>query len=154
MGGAGIHSARSASLLPQLHLQPCKTNLSIMPRKPNPVIKAADYKPFSDYIMLKPEQQAEKTEGGIIIPEQARRFLNEGQILKCGPDVTSELKPGMFVTFDSSSEYQLDLGEMVVFVVKESNVILYREDVAAKLFPASGVRDYDLKPTGSPLGKG
>lgn len=107
-----------------------------MPSKPNPIVKAADYNPFGDYIMLKPEQQAEKSDGGIIIPEQARRFLNEGQILKLGPQVTSDLKEGMFVTFDSSSEYQLDLGEMVVFVVKESNVILYRNDVAARLFPA------------------
>lgn len=106
------------------------------PRKPNPVVKAADYCPFGDYIMLKPEQQAEKSEGGIIIPEQARKYLNEGQILKVGPDVGTTLKEGMFVTFDSSSEYTLDLGEMVVFVVKESNVILFRHDITARLFPA------------------
>jgi len=105
-------------------------------RKPNPVVKATDYHPFGDYIMLKPEQEEEQTAGGIIIPEQARKFLNEGQILKLGPDVGSDLKEGMFVTFDSTSEYRLDLGEMVVFVIKESNVILFRNDIAAKLFPA------------------
>lgn len=108
-------------------------------RKPNPLVKPSAYECMDDFIMLEPEMEAEISEGGIHIPEQARKLLNEGKIVKVGPNTSSHLLKGMYVVFDSSSEYRLDLGGgTVVFVVKESNVILYRQgDVVSKLFPAA-----------------
>jgi len=107
-----------------------------MSSKPNPTVNPDDYLPFDDFIMLEPEQVPEKTDGGIIIPEQARAFLSEGKVLKVGGSVNSQIKPGMFVTFDAASEYRLDLGNKIVFVVRESNLILYRKDHTKTLFPA------------------
>lgn len=86
--------------------------------------------------MLEPQQEDEKTEGGIFIPEQARQYLNEGKIMKKGPHVSEHLNKGMYVVFDSSSEYRLELTKgVIVFVVREPNVILYRNDITSKLFP-------------------
>ncbi len=103
--------------------------------KPNP-IAADDYQPYADYLMLKPEQEAEKSEGGIIIPEQARKYLNEGKVLKVGPQVDTLISPGLFVTFEAASEYRLDLGNgNVVFVIKENSIILFRENRLGKIFP-------------------
>lgn len=86
--------------------------------------------------MLEPELEPEKTDGGIVIPEQVRKYLNEGKILKKGPNVSEHLQKGMYVVFDSSSEYRLELAKgVVVFVIREIHVILYRNDITSKLFP-------------------
>lgn len=117
-------------------------------RKPNPIVNPMDYECHEDYIMLEPEQEAEITDGGIVIPEQARKYLNEGKILKKGPHVGEHLQKGMFVVFDSSSEYRLELAKgVVVFVVKESNVILYRNDITSKLFPAAPPQKLTMPPS-------
>lgn len=110
-----------------------------MPTKPNPIVDPDDYQPLKDFLLLEPEQEAEVSEGGIIIPDQARHFLNEGKILKVGPDCSEALQPGMFVTFEGSSEYKLKLAkDLTIFCVRESNLILIREDKSAakRLFPA------------------
>lgn len=106
-----------------------------MPKKPNPIV-AEDYEPYEDYIMLEPEQEPEKSEGGIVIPEQARNYLNEAKILKTGPNVSEKLRPGMYVVFEKASEYRLQLGTQIIFVVKEPAIILHREDKIGALFPA------------------
>lgn len=131
MGGAGVTAPVPLTAFATLQF------MSNRKRKPNPVVPPEAYNPFTDYIMLEPELEAEVSDGGIHIPEAVRKFLNEGKILKKGPDVSDLLRNGMFVVFEQSSEYRLDIGGgKVVFVVKESNVILYREDVAGRLFPA------------------
>lgn len=108
-------------------------------RKPNPIVDPNSYEPLGDYIILEPEQEAEVSEGGIHIPEQARSYLNEGKVVKTGPDVSPNISKGKFVTFEASSEFRLKMAkDLVLFVVKESSLILIREDKVSKLFPAHG----------------
>lgn len=102
----------------------------------NPQPDTEDYNPARNFIIIRPEIEPEKTEGGIIIPEQARNFLNEGEILKTGPEVSSDLQPGMFITFTTQSEFRLKMNDgSLVFAVAEDNVILTRQP-RKKLFPA------------------
>lgn len=104
--------------------------------KPNPLVNPDDYHPYGTFIMLEPEYEPEISEGGIFIPEQARHTLNEGKVLKVGPEVSKEITPGMFLTFGASSEYKLALAkDVVVFVIPETAIILTRKDKASKLFP-------------------
>ena len=82
--------------------------------------------PDKDYMILQPELIAEKSEGGIIIPEQARRVLNEGVILKVGPLCSPHLKPGVRVVFTNSSDFSLKMeGDKTVSLVQETNVLMY-----------------------------
>lgn len=104
-----------------------------MPTKP---LTAKDYVPENDFILLLPEIEPEKSDGGIIIPEQARKTLDEGEIIATGPRVSEHLKLGMFIVFNKSSEYRLKLDDgTLVFAVSEINVILHRHPTKA-LFPA------------------
>lgn len=90
-------------------------------------LTVGDYNPAKNYFLVKPEMESEKSEGGIIIPEQARHMLNEGEVLKCGPECGSDIVPGMFITWAGNSEYKLDIEGATVIAVQESNVILTRQ---------------------------
>lgn len=95
----------------------------------------ADYSPAKDYLILKPELEVDHTESGIFIPEQARRVINEGEIIKCGPLVPDHLKTGMMVVFTQSSEYKLKLDDgSTVLVVSAENIILFRDAPTKKVF--------------------
>lgn len=86
--------------------------------------------PDKDYMILQPELIAEKSEGGIIIPEQARRVLNEGVILKVGPLCSPHLKPGVRVVFTNSSDFSLKMeGDKTVSLVQETNVLMYAKSL-------------------------
>lgn len=109
-------------------------------RKPNPIVDPNSYEPLGDYIILEPQQEDEISEGGIVIPDQARSYLNEGKVVKTGPDVSPNISKGKFVTFEAASEFRLKMAkDLVLFVVKESSLILIREDKVSKLFPQPSV---------------
>lgn len=96
--------------------------------KPTRTVPTNDYCPAADFLLIKPELAPDVSEGGIIIPEQAQRMLNEGEILKIGPNVSSIYKAGMFVVFSPASEYKLELEKGVfVLAVAEPNIMLYRQ---------------------------
>ena len=102
-----------------------------------PSASNADYSPVRDFILLRPEIEPDITEGGIVIPDQSRRTLNEGEIIKIGPECSAELKVGHHVVFSAASEYKLMMPDgTLVLVVSESNLILTRPPVK-KLFPAN-----------------
>lgn len=96
---------------------------------------STDYHPAADYVLIKPEKQPDHSEGGIFIPDQSRKTLNEGEIIECGPQVSDIFRKGMFVVFSPASEYRLELapGE-IVFAVSEPNIMLWREPKSS-LFP-------------------
>lgn len=106
-----------------------------MKSKPTRTVPPDSYLPAADFLLLDVAKEEEITEGGILIPEQARKFLHEGEILKVGPQVSPHFQKGMFVVFSPASEFRLEI-EKDVFVtaVAEPNIILYR-DPLQPLFP-------------------
>lgn len=105
-----------------------------MKSKPTRTVPPDSYLPAADFLLLDVAKE-EEVQGGIIIPEQARKFLHEGEILKVGPQVSPHFQKGMFVVFSPASEFRLEI-EKDVFVtaVAEPNIILYR-DPLQPLFP-------------------
>lgn len=119
-----------------------------MKSKPQRTVPADDYCPADNFLLIKPEHEEEQTESGIIIPEQARRMLNEGEILKVGPNVSDIYKPGMFVTFSPASEYKLELEKgVIILAVAEPNIMLYRQPLKS-LFPQSSFETFECSKCG------
>lgn len=83
-----------------------------------------DYSPFGDYLLLVPAESDAVSKGGIIIPEQSRRNMHEGTIIKLGPEAPSTLKEGMVIFFDQHSEYKIKDGEQLLYIVSAKNVLL------------------------------
>jgi chaperonin GroES len=64
-------------------------------------------KPLSDRVVVKPVEQEEKVQGGIIIPDTAKEKPQQGKVVAVGPGKVS------------------DSGEKVVMEVKEGDMVLY-----------------------------
>lgn len=92
--------------------------------------------PLKDFMLLRPIASADKSEGGIIIPDQARKTSNEGVILALGPLCSAEFRVGQHVVFHTHSEFQVKIDEQKVYVVQEVNVILCKaaSDIVEKVF--------------------
>lgn len=103
--------------------------------KPTRTVPANDYCPAAGYLLIQPEVDAAISDGGIHIPDQARKTLNEGQVLKVGADCGG-YAVGMFVVFEPASEHELEIEKGVrVLVVHINNVLMYRHHPQS-LFPA------------------
>jgi co-chaperonin GroES (HSP10) len=87
----------------------------------------------SDYIVLLPIEDAEKSEGGIFIPEQARRPLNYGTVVKIGETLMdtpeNELlqfcKIGTKVVFPLHVEHRIQHKRTTFYIIKADDVICY-----------------------------
>ena len=86
---------------------------------------AKPFNPVSTFLIVEPGKVEEKSEGGIIIPENARATLHDGVILKVGPRCSARYKPGDKIVFSKSSEYKLKVDKEVIFVVEECNILLH-----------------------------
>jgi co-chaperonin GroES (HSP10) len=90
-----------------------------------------EFFPVGSFIMITPALAAEVSSGGIFIPEQARASLNQGTIVRMGPDVPRCLpgdptgyKIGDVIMFVAHSEYKVALDGTEYKLVDASNVIL------------------------------
>lgn len=103
--------------------------------KPKRTISASEYMPAADFMILEPELEAEVSEGGILIPAQARRMLNEGRVIKIGPLVSPEFaamfnqQGDLYVAFSPATEYRFELEKgVVVIAVREQDITLWRRE--------------------------
>lgn len=53
---------------------------------------AVGIKPLADKVVIKPGQEEEKTPGGIVLPDTAKRKPQEGEVLAVGPGKWEEGK--------------------------------------------------------------
>ena len=77
------------------------------------------WKPRGSMLLLKPTLEAEKSEGGIIIPDAVRRKAQSGFIVKKGPEVDATLWIGDEVFFEQHQEYRIILDD-----IKEEAVLI------------------------------
>lgn len=78
----------------------------------------------SDYVLISPEPEKEKTDGGILIPESHRKFLPKGEVAFVGNKV-SDVSVGDYVSFeDFLGIFESPIGDFII--VKESGVV-YKE---------------------------
>lgn len=103
-------------------------------------------KPLQDWAVIKRSEAEEKTSGGIIIPEVAKEKPLEGVIVAIGPGrytlekgkekekkkkfVPTVLKPGEKVIYQKYAEREIELGNEVVTLVREEDILGTVEDYA------------------------
>ncbi len=89
------------------------------------------FRPLHDRVVVRPIEAAEKTAGGIIIPDTAKEKPQEGEIVSVGPGTRSEdgkvrpldVKAGDKILFGkwSGSEVKLDGEDLLI--MKETDIL-------------------------------
>lgn len=83
-----------------------------------------EFEVVSDYVLVSPEAEKEKTDSGVFIPESHRKFLPKGEVAFVGHGVDN-VSIGDYVSFeDFIGVFESPIGDFII--VKESGVV-YKE---------------------------
>lgn len=94
---------------------------------------AIKLKPLDDYVVVKPVEGEEKTEGGIVLPDTAKEKPQKGEIIAAGP--------GKLLKNGDRRPLSVKVGDMVLFgkwggndikIEGEELKILKESDILAK----------------------
>jgi chaperonin GroES len=89
-------------------------------------------KPLSDYVLLEPIKEEEKTKSGILLPETAEKEKPEqGKVVAVGPGrrVSSGkvldmfVKPGDKVLFTKYGPQEIKVGEKEYLIAKQEDIL-------------------------------
>jgi len=88
------------------------------------------FKPLHDRIAIKPIQQEEKTQGGIIIPDTAKEKPMQGEVIATGTGVRDtngtvqplEIKVGDKVLYGKWAGTEVKVNGQDLIIMKESDV--------------------------------
>jgi len=81
--------------------------------------------PVSDKVLVRPEAAEEMSEGGIVIPDQARQMPGRGEVVAVGRD-TEEVRVGEIVLYN---KYDISLVE----IEGEEFAILAEENLLVRI---------------------
>ena len=94
------------------------------------------YRPLADQVLVRPDPEQDKTRGGIVIPDVARKRLNRGTVVAVGPgprvhamrDVrcTMEIAEGDRVVYSAYAGNPLEEGvegDGKLLVMRESEIL-------------------------------
>lgn len=83
------------------------------------------FQPHGCTLLCKPIESAEKSKGGIIIPEQARNPLNQGVILSIGDQLSDEdWRVGQVVMWTQHAESKLRIDDIQLILVTVDSILL------------------------------
>lgn len=94
-------------------------------------------KPLMDNILIKPDKQAEQTEGGIILPKTADKDRPEqGTVVAVGPGkrndegeiIPVELKKGQKVLFTKYGPTEIKVDEQEYLIAKQDDILAVIEE--------------------------
>ncbi len=88
-------------------------------KKGEPVMK---FKPLKDRVFVKYSDEAEKTAGGIYIPESAKEKPQKGVIEAVGSEV-KEIKVGDVILFDKYSGSKINIDNNEYLIIKEEDIL-------------------------------
>ncbi len=80
------------------------------------------FKPLKDRVFVKYSEEAEKTAGGIYIPESAKEKPQKGVIEAVGSEV-KEIKVGDTVLFDKYSGSKINIDNNEYLIIKEEDIL-------------------------------
>lgn len=88
-------------------------------------------KPLADRVVVKPMEQEEKQQGGIIIPDTAKEKPQEGEIIAVGPGkvsdsgqkVAMEVKKGDRVLYGKYSGTEVTVDKEDYLIMRESDIL-------------------------------
>ena len=89
------------------------------------------FRPLHDRVLVRRIEAAEKTSGGIIIPDTAKEKPQEGEIVSAGPGTRSEngtmmpldVKTGDKILFGKWSGTEVKIDGEDLIIMKESDVL-------------------------------
>jgi chaperonin GroES len=87
--------------------------------------------PLSDYVLVKPKEEAEQRVGMIIIPDTAQEKPAEGEIIAVGPGrvakdgkvIPLEVQIGNKVIYRKHAGTEAKVGEAEYLIIKESDIL-------------------------------
>jgi chaperonin GroES len=88
---------------------------------------SVNVKPLHDRVIVKPEEKAEKTAGGIIIPDTAQEKPQRGEVVAVGSGKVDEpltVKVGDTVLFGKYSGTEIELEGNKYLLMKESDIFV------------------------------
>ena len=80
------------------------------------------FKPLKDRVFVKYSEEAEKTAGGIYIPESAKEKPQKGVIEAVGSEV-KEIKVGDTILFDKYSGSKVNIDNNEYLIIKEEDIL-------------------------------
>ena len=80
------------------------------------------FKPLKDRVFVKYSEEAEKTAGGIYIPESAKEKPQKGIIEAVGSEV-KEIKVGDVILFDKYSGSKINIDNNEYLIIKEEDIL-------------------------------
>ncbi len=80
------------------------------------------FKPLKDRVFVKYTDEAEKTAGGLYIPDTAKEKPQKGQVEAVGSEV-KEIKVGNTVLFDKYSGSKVNIDNNEYLIVKEEDIL-------------------------------
>jgi chaperonin GroES len=89
------------------------------------------FRPLHDRVLVKPLDEAEKTKGGIIIPDTAKEKPMEGKVLAVGPGARDEngkltplsVKKGDKVLFGKWSGTEVRIEDDDLMIMREADIM-------------------------------
>ena len=94
-----------------------------MPETIESIIKK--FQPCGSQILCEPILSAEKSKGGLFIPEQARNPLNQGRIVSISDQLNAEDWPlGSIVMWSAHSQSTLRIDDVELVIVGVENILL------------------------------
>lgn len=92
------------------------------------------FQPLGASFICEPIVSAEKTQGGIIIPEQCRNPLDQGKIVAVGDGLIESEWLGKTVMWTKHSESKLKIDDLNLVIVSMENLVLReRESVSVSV---------------------
>ena len=89
-------------------------------------------KPLSDYILIEPIREEEKTKTGILLPETAEKERPEqGRVIAVGPGkknkkgeyLSLDVKPGQKVLFTKYGPNEIKINDKEYLIAKEEDIL-------------------------------
>ncbi len=92
-----------------------------------------DFKPFGNYILVKPEDKKETTKSGLFIPETSQEAPQQGKVVSVGTGIgitdmsgnpiPMQTKVGDTVIFPKYSGTKITLGGVEFIVLRETEIL-------------------------------
>lgn len=86
---------------------------------------SVNVKPLHDRVIVKPAEKAEKTAGGIIIPDTAQEKPQKGEIVAVGngkKDEPMTVKVGDTILFGKFSGTEIEIEEQKYLLLRETDI--------------------------------
>ena len=92
---------------------------------------AMKFKPLRDRVLVRYSEEAEKSSGGLFIPETAKEKPQKGEVVEMGPGrltddgkvIKMEIKIGDVVLFEKYSGSKINLEETEHLTIREDDIL-------------------------------